>query len=138
MIVQLKMPDEVYEGYARYTAQMAGRLNGSGNTPEDLMSSQLDRFKEVPPMDRCLVLSSTVREELEKILSGGTLRDDADLLRKVQKLADLQSEGVNLHFSTAQLHQIKTYSTRNALPLEETIRRIVRQMEHMFFDFVSE
>lgn len=133
------MPDEIYEGYARYTTQTAARLNGSSPaSPEDLMTSQLARFQGVPPMDRCLVISSTVRDELEKILSGGSLRDDQDLLRKVLKLSDVRIEGVNLHFTPAQLHQIKNYATRNSITPEETLRRIVRQMEHMFFDFVSE
>lgn len=139
MIVHLKMPDEIYEGYAHYSTEVASRLNGSSEaTPEVLMVAQLARFAAVPPMDRPLVVGSAVRDELERILSGGTLRDDQDLLAKVRRLADVSIEGVALHFTPAQLQQIRNYATRNALSPEETVRRIVRQMEHQFFDFVSE
>jgi hypothetical protein len=137
LIVQLRMPDELYEIYGHFVSEIAGRVNGTGTTPEDLMASQLDRFRGVPPMDRCLVVSSPVRDALEQILSGGTLRDDRDLLEKVRRLSDVRIEGIHLHFTPPQLQQVRNYCTRNGLPIEEGIRRIVREMEHRFFDFVS-
>jgi len=134
---QLDLDAELYDHYsAQATKLNAGSRNGHVS-PETLMVAQLLRFAHVPPGERVLVVDGESRDKLEHILSGGALRDGADLYEKVQRLADVQIAGIRCEFTPAQLSQLKRYATRNLISPEEALKRVVRQMESNFFDWVS-
>ena len=132
MIVNLKVPDPVWESYAAFCAR--GK-SGNPIKPEALMISQLERFRGVSPSDRVIVVGSRERAALEKILSSGHLQDGVDLKRKVEQLATLEIGGVKVDFSPAEWGQLKRYADKNGKSLQQVVETTVRQMRDQFFDY---
>jgi hypothetical protein len=129
MKVTLQLPDDLYERYADRTAGQA--------SVEDLLLAQLERFKEVSPMDRVVVVLPKERAALEAKLSGGTLRDGADLLAKVSALADIEIGGVKVDFSPGELRNIKHFAAKNRRPVQQAIEDVVRGMKDQFGLYVG-
>jgi hypothetical protein len=129
MKVTLQISDDLYEKYAERAAGQA--------TAEELLLAQLERFKEVSPMDRVIVVLSKERAGLEKILSGGTLRDGADLLQKVSSLASIEIGGVKVDFSPGELRNIKHFATKNRIPAQQAVEQVVHGMKEQFGLYVG-
>jgi hypothetical protein len=129
MRLTLSIPDDLYDRYADRT--------GGKATVEDLLISQLERFKEVNPMDRVLVVLPKERAALEAKLSGGNLRDGADLLQKVEALAAIEIGGVKVDFSPGELRNIKTFATKNQRPVQKAIEDVVHGMKEQFGLYVG-
>lgn len=135
---QLELDAELYDHYAEQATKINSASRNGHVSAETLMVAQLLRFAHVPPSERILVVDAENREKLEHLLSGGALRDGADLYEKAQRLADVQIGGIRCEFSPAQLSQLKRYATRNQVTPEEALKRVVKQMESQFFDWVSD
>jgi hypothetical protein len=129
MKITLSLPDDLYEAYAE-------RSQGKASI-EDLLLSQLERFREVSPMDRVVVVLPRERAALEQKLSGGMLRDGADLLRKVEALADIEIGGVKVEFTPGELRNLRTYATKNRTPVEKVLSDVVHGMKDQFGLYVG-
>ena len=129
MKITLSLPDDLYEAYA-------DRSQGKASI-EDLLLSQLERFREVSPMDRVVVVLPRERAALEQKLSGGMLRDGADLLRKVEALADIEIGGVKVEFTLGELRNLRTYATKNRVPVERVVSDVVHGMKDQFGLYVG-
>lgn len=134
----LEVDDDVF---GRYEAQASALNSASKNGhvgAEFLMQLQLVRYSHVPVSERVLVVDAVSREKLEHLLSGGAIQSGVDLLEKVSRLADIKIGGIQIQFTPSQLTHIRRYATRNNITPDEAVRRIVKQMESQFFDFVSD
>lgn len=85
MIVQLKVPDSVFEGYAKHNQA----------NPERAMEQQLLRFMEVRPTDRILLIPSVERNELEVLLDSH-FASARELVSKVKDLLGIRVNGVDV------------------------------------------
>lgn len=136
MIVKLQIPDDVFETYERM-AEDAHRGSGKALQVNDLMATQLDRFRLVSATDRILVVDSRTRAKLENILGGGSLKDSSDLLAKVDKLGSIRIGGIRLEFTPSQLQELKNVANRNRKKVEQVVEETVKRMEAQFFDRVG-
>ncbi len=133
MKITLQLPDDLYEAYERHLPKA---LSGQATT-EDLIVAQLDRFKDVSPQDRAVVLHGKARVRLEAILSGGTISSGDDLLQKVERLASIEVGEVKVPFTPGELQNIRTYATKNRIPFEEAMKRVVYGMKEQFGLYVG-
>lgn len=135
MKVLLQIPDTVHDAYIRHAEKLQGA--GGSASAEDLMIQHLERYKDVPPHDRIVVVESRARQRLEDILQGGALRDSADLIQKVEHLASLQIGQIKVDFTPAQWTELKNRALRNNRTVYQIVEATVRDMEILFFDHVS-
>lgn len=136
MIVRLQIPDDVFETYEKM-ATATHEASGRTVQATDLMVAQLDRFRGIPATDRVVVIDSRTRAALEAILHGGSLRDSADLLAKVQRLGAIKIGEVRLDFSPGQLEELKHIANRNRRQVKDVVLETVRRIENQFFDRVG-
>lgn len=85
MIVQIRIPDSLFETYSKYNQ----------SNPEKAMEQQLLRFQEVRPADRVLVLPAAERNELEVLLDSH-FASAKELVAKVRDLLKIRVEGVDI------------------------------------------
>lgn len=129
MKITLSLPDDLYE---RYAERAGGKV-----TAEELILAQLERFKEVSPMDRVLVVLPKERAALENKLGGSSLRDGQDLLSKVESLASIEIGGVKVDFSPGELRNIKTFAAKNRIPVQQAVEQTVHGMKEQFGLYVG-
>jgi hypothetical protein len=90
-------------------------------------------LKDLPTDGRYVVVSGLDLEGLETILSGGSVLNALDLLRKVERLAGITFNNIRFEFTPGQLEEIQRRAERLGLTAEELCRRTVRKMEELFF-----
>lgn len=133
MKLTLQIPDELYECYASHLEKaLAGKA-----TIEDVLAHQLEKFKDVSPSDRVVVVLPPDRSRLEALLGGGSLVTSRDLAEKVQRLADIQIGEVRVDFSPGELQNIRTYATKNRKPIQQAISDVVHGMKEQFGLYVG-
>lgn len=133
MKLTIQIPDDLYEVYAAHLSKaLAGKA-----TIEDLLAHQLERFKEVSPSDRVVVILPPERSRLEALLAGGSILDGRDLAEKVQRLADIQIGEVRVDFSPGELKNIRTFATKNRKPVQQVISDVVHGMKEQFGLYVG-
>lgn len=132
MRIQLQISDDVYDKYVAHAENFQGR-SGKPIAPEELMQTHLDQFSSVSPADRIVIIHAKQRQQLEEVLSGGSLRSAEDLVDKVKNLSSVGIGNIRFNFTPGQLHELKIYAARNGIEAEEAVRRTVRSMEESFF-----
>jgi hypothetical protein len=131
MRVQLQLTDDLYDTYAGHAQALAPRAVSA----EEMMIQCLSNFSSIPPQVRVLILAGAAREQVEKTLGGGYLTSGEDLVSKIKELAALEVGKVEIDFTPAQWHQLKVYSAKNGITVEEAAKRVVRQMATRWFDY---
>ena len=131
MIVRLKITDELYEAY---DAMAAARGKKFG--VEDLMISQLHRFREIHPMDRPLVVGAPARQRLEAALGGVFIGSEEDLVIRIESVTDVQIQGVRVNFAPGQITSIRRYASKNGWTFEYALEQIIQSMAGQFADYV--
>ena len=128
MIVQVHLPDEVGVVYEK-------RAKAHKITLSKILAGQLTLFVEVDSHDRVIVVDTRNRNRIERILSkGGHIKHATDLSQRIEALAALRIEGVNLEFSQPEKEQIVRRAKKNSITVEEEVRRVVDSMKWQFFD----
>lgn len=95
MIVQIKIPDSVYEKYSQHRP----------SDPELAISQQLTRFAEVNPTDRVLLVPNKERQELEALMDT-TFTSAKELVSRTKQLAELKVEGMAVPLSPDVLQRL--------------------------------
>lgn len=135
MKTTIQLPDDVYDAYTSAAEGMAGL--GHPLSPEEIMVDRLTRFKDVSPSDRVVVVDPKVRNRLEQILGGGSLKDAEDLLQKVEGLADIQIGEIRVEFSPGELKQMKHWANRQGKAVDYIVKDIVTRIKLTIFDYVG-
>jgi hypothetical protein len=131
----IQIADDLYD---RYSAQAEGmQQRGQAVTAEELMADRLDRFKAVEPGDRVVVIDPAARQELEHILSGGSLFDASDLVKKVKAAISISIGDIRLDFTPGQMRELSNIARRNGRTVDQVVRETVKRMEVNFFDCVQ-
>ena len=128
MRVTIQLTDDVYGHYQKIADKHGVRISS-------LLADQLKRFDYVDPFDRIVIIPSGQRDELERVLSGGNIEDASDLVLKVEQLAGIQIEGVQLDFTPGQKRELKRMAKRQGITYEELAKRTVASMEELFFSY---
>jgi hypothetical protein len=109
-----------------------------GRTLEDLAALRLKgALTLLPPGGRVVVLSSEGLQVLEPILGGGSILNEQDLLKKVQRLAGISFQHVRLPFTPNQLEALTEKATRQGLSVDQLVERTAPRMYEHFFDLVA-
>lgn len=136
MKVSLQFPDDVYDSFLSQAEELQ-RL-GQSVSPEEVIVDRLVRFRHVSPSDRVVVIDPKTRNRLEVVLSGGSLMDAADLLKKVEALADVRIGEVRLEFTPPEIKQIKRWADRNGRTAESVLKEVVDRLKMGVFDLVPQ
>lgn len=131
----LQTSDDLYDHYHTQAESMQG--NGASVTPEEVMADRLERFKDVSPSDRVVVIDPKSRQALEQILSYGSLQSAEDLVKKVESLASIRIGDIRLDFTPGQMRELANVAKRNRKTVEEVIKETVERMESLFFNHVG-
>lgn len=126
--ITITLSDELAELYQGYLLP--------GALLEALLVRQLEKFKDADPRNRFIVVRPDTRIELEKVLYGGHLLDDRDLVKKVKNLASIKIGHVELLPSPAQMRDLERRATKNNRSPQEEAEVTFKKMAQMFFGVV--
>lgn len=91
----------------------------------------------LPPSGRVVVLSGAVLQTLEEILGGGSILNQEDLQKKVERLAGISFLHCRLPFTPNQLEALVEKAERNSLTVEQLVERTAPRIYEHFFDLVA-
>lgn len=86
--------------------------------------------------NRAIILSGQLLDEVEKRLGGMPVLHAADLLEKLDYLASISFEHVQLPFSPAQLAALQEKASRQGKTVEELIEVAAPRIYEQFFDLL--
>ena len=131
MIIQVHLPDEVATVYER-------RSKARKITLSKTLAEQLKLFVDVNSHDRVLIVDAFQRNRIERVLSkGGHIKHGGDLAGRVETLARISIEGVDLKFDQSEKAEIARRAEKNGISLEEEVRRTVDGMKFQLFDHLA-
>ena len=98
-----------------------------------VIEKQLKRFKTVPPGSTTVVLGSKHLDFLAEKLHGGDVRSAEDLVTKVDRLAGIKFETIDLRLTPAQLEELAHRAERQGKPVEALVQEIWEKLSVDFF-----
>lgn len=105
---------------------------------EEVAAQYLKRAVPLLPIGgRALVISGHELELLEGLLGLGSLLNDKDLLKKVERLAGISFLHCRLPFTPNQLEALKEKADRQGLTVEQLVERAAPRIYEQFFDLVA-
>lgn len=116
MIVTIKVKDETYEKY----------LDQNKKNPRGAIEAQIERFQDVGPGDRSIILSDEQRKKIEA-LRGMTFNDGEELVSWLLSRASIDVSDVKVSLRDGQLKYIKSLSDHYKRPLNEEIATHVKR-----------
>lgn len=133
MIVRLEIPDILYELYLSHA-------RGDDAKVPSLLVQQLDRFRQVNPTDRILLVGAHARAKLEEMLPHPLpqIADAKDLLQRVDALAHIEIGGVAVRFNQKDLTALAHYAEKNNLSVQEAVEYTVQRMKDSFISYAPE
>src|SRR5260221_2995900 len=108
MLVSLKISDEVYEKYAEY----------DNSNPRLAMEQQLNRFKDISPKDRDLIIPSKARQALEALL-GRQIETPEDLVKVVDVMVKIKVGNVEIPLTEGQMKRLLSQAAFWHQPIEK-------------------
>lgn len=88
------------------------------------------------PEGRFIPLAPHQIERLEAILSGGSLLNGDDLVRKTERLAGISFLHVRLPFTPGQLEDLQVRAERQGLTVEQLVERAAGRIYEQFFNLI--
>jgi hypothetical protein len=124
--MRVTLPDDVVDPYvAMATAQ--------GRSVDEVITAQLRRFKELPPGKKAIVLRADALQHLEAPLGGTPLATDTDLVRRVNQLANVSFEGLNIGLSISQKEELAHRARRQGKAVQQLVSEIWAFLAQNFF-----
>lgn len=117
MVVTVKLDDEVFAAYAAMDRQLPSRA----------IEKQLVRFKDVKPSDRALFLSTTERQELEKLLER-TFENGAQLVARIKQAIAIEVGGSEVPLTETQRRRLTDQARFYAQDPKDLTRRTIQQI----------
>lgn len=91
----------------------------------------------LPPSGRVVVVHGDILQRLEEILGGGSILNQADLAKKVERLAGVSFLHCRLPFTPNQLEALAEKAARNSLTVQQLVERTAPRIYEHFFDLVA-
>lgn len=133
MRVQIQISDDVYDLYLSYATRLSGKV-----AVEDILRAQLEQFAKVCPTDRIIVVDARNRASLEQLLpSGGSLRDAADLVDRVDRLARIDVGEVRVPFTPPELAELALRARRQNRPIQRLVEEAVASFHERYFNWAD-
>lgn len=126
----IQLPDEIDEQYEQVAAQLGGKVS-----VEEVMSAQLQQFAKVRPTDRIIVVDTRSRDRLEQLLPGGSLRDAADLVSRVDRLAKVEIGEVRVPFTVTELEELAFRARRQGRKVKDLVSDAVASFHDHYFNY---
>lgn len=104
---------------------------------EKLAAQWLERAVKTLPLGRAVVVQGEILDRLEATLGGGSLLNEADLAKKVARLAGISFLHVRLPFTPNQLEELAEKARRNSLTVEQLVNRTAPRIYEQFFDLIA-
>jgi hypothetical protein len=121
--MRITLPDEVADQYFSFA--------GAHGVPiETAMIRQLQRLSNADPYEKIVVLGGDDLLRLAERLHGGDVQSAKDLVTKVERLASISFEGVNLQLTPAQLEELQP-----ARAPGKTVEERVKEIDRLATDF---
>ncbi len=130
---QMRMVIPVNVESSKFSEIQQGKFSGDYLKTIAHVEQIVARFIGEDPRARMIILTGDQREKLEQIFGGGDIKTPADLVSKVQRLAALKIEGVDIKFSTGQLEELKRRAEKNDRTLEQEVELVAGEMSWRFF-----
>lgn len=121
--MRILLKDSVVAPYEEMAAQQ-------GRSVDQVIESQLNRFKMLPPGQKAIVVNVA---DAERILGGTPVLNGTDLLSRVARLASLSFHAIKLDFSPAQLAELQHRAERQGKSVEQLAQEIVTTITRDFF-----
>jgi len=107
-------------------------------SPEQLAAFQLKAaLAQLPDAGRALVVTGDSLQNLEDMLSGGSLLSQEDLVRKVARLAGVSFLHVRLPFTPNQLEELERKAASQGWTVEQLVERTAPRIYEQFFDLMA-
>lgn len=103
---------------------------------EQVLQERLASSAPLDPRQRYLILIGEPREQLEIILGGGTLKDLADLVTKVRRLASIKFGAHELQLTAGQLEEIKWRAGKQGRTIDQMVQAAWTRFKEQFFTLV--
>lgn len=126
MKLQIQIPDEVYETYARE----AGRAR---RAPAALIQEVIEKFASCNPADRYLVVGPKLRERLEEIYHR-QLNSQDDLLEAAERQAAIFLGTLRIDASPQQLEESARLAEAQGKTLEQYLLERYKEVSRFFFN----
>lgn len=89
------------------------------------------------PPGRNVVISGEALDRMATILGGGSVANEADLLKKIERLAGISFLHIRLPFTPNQLELLADKAARNSLTVDQLVERTAPRIYEQFFDLMS-
>ncbi|MGH7418837.1 MAG: hypothetical protein ACREKB_13785 [Candidatus Rokuibacteriota bacterium] len=93
--------------------------------------------RALPPSGRVVCVGGEGLQTLEAILGGGSILNQDDLLKKVERLAGISFLHCRLPFTPNQLEALAEKAARNSLTVEQLVERTAPRIYEHFFDLIA-
>lgn len=124
--MRITIDDEVLEPYHTMAQQQ-------GRPLEAVVSAQLQRFNKLVPGKKAVVINQDALTALEPPLGGRPIKDAEDLLQRVNQLANISFEGINLELTLNQKQELAYRAQRQGRTVEFLVREIWQHLAQNFF-----
>ncbi len=121
--MRVTIPDPLADQYQAYATQQGIPLDA-------VVTKQLTRVQSVTPGSRVVILGANHLDYLAEKLHGGDVQSAEDLLQKVDRLAGIKFEAIDLKLTPAQLEEVQHRAERQG--------KSVDQLVHEMWAFLSQ
>ncbi len=124
MIINLKLPDSLYEKYLT-------KYGSPQHYPK--MKEALEFFSDLEKNDRFFIVNGENRRKLEKLFDI-TINDQADLAKKCEKLAKFQIEDFGITFTADELGRFANQASFLNMTQEEFMLKVANEIKSYMLD----
>jgi hypothetical protein len=126
MIVNLKIPDSLYDEYLTRFGSPAHWAR---------MKEAIEAFLPIPKGERVLLLHGDARKAIEAIFQT-TLDSPEKLLRLIRTMNQVKIHGVEINFDESELTRIATQATFHGRSTEVFIKEMVTEIKDRMLERV--
>lgn len=124
MIINLTIPDNLYQHYfEKYGAPILYKK----------MKEAIENFKDLDKSDRFFLVNGEYRKKLEAIFDT-TITDQADLVKKCEKLNNVRIGNIGITFTTDELARFKAQASYHNKDMEQFMLEVANQIKEYMLD----
>lgn len=127
MIVEIQIQDSIFKKYQEYNTA----------DPYKALSRQIQRFADVNPADRVIIIDAENRRKLEALLNE-TTTDAASLVEKVKSLLTIKVDDIKVALTPETVETLKSQAEFEGMDQKEYTEQKIREgIEVAVMGFVS-
>ncbi len=115
--MRVTIPDELADAYQAYATQQGIAL-------DEVVAKQLKRVQTVTPGSKVVILGAKHLDYLAEKLHGGDVMSAEDLVTKVDRLAGISFQGIDLLLTPAQLEEVAHRAARQGKSVDQLVHEM--------------